>query len=330
MNILNPYSIIISAKNKLYDNDLLSLVKADVPVLSVGNLTTGGTGKTPFILYLVDLILNKNPMLKILVISKSYKTDLKESTAVQIQNPKASRVFGDEPVLIQRLRPEIQVWAGPSKSETLKKVLDLKKNSKMSFDLVLIDDGFSHRKIKRDLDFVLIDVSQPLSHYKLLPLGHLREDLSELKRCQMVILTKVSEADSKTYSFLQNYLTQHCIQYIHAEFESDLNTDSPINDILLFSGIGNPKQLEQQLRRKGFQIVHHEIYNDHYNYKDSDQNYIKQISQKHKQAALCTTMKDFVKLTNEELINKVKIINLKIFINKVDESTIYEKISQIF
>jgi len=330
MSLLNPYELVVSAKNLFYDKGYLPLVKADVPVISVGNLTTGGTGKTPMILFIIDLISRKNPDLKILIISKSYKGRIKHSMPVDVHQHNAFSLFGDEPVLIQRLRPSVQVWCGPSKSESLQLALESKKNKKIDFDVVLIDDGFSHRKIHRDLEIVMIDVSRDLAHYKVLPFGHLREDLSELKRGDLFILSKFNSAHPKTLQVISDQLSRNQKKTIQADFESILELDSPLNDIVLISGIGNPHQLELYLRENGFQILHHQIYADHQSYSESEQYKILQFKQKFPSACLCTTEKDFVKMTLPDLLKMMKVIKLKINISKKEEEEIYEKIRSLF
>lgn len=330
MSLLNPYELLVSAKNVFYDKGYLSLVKADVPVISVGNLTTGGTGKTPMILFIIDLISRKNPDLKILIISKSYKGSINKAMPVDVHKPHAFSLFGDEPVLIQRLRPAVQVWCGPSKSKTLQSALDHKKNNKIDFDVVLIDDGFSHRKIHRDLEIVMIDVSRDLSHYKVLPFGHLREDMSEIKRGDLFILSKFNSANAQTLKVITDLLSQGHKKMIQADFESFLELDSPLNDIVLISGIGNPHQLEHHLRENGFQILHHQIYADHQKYSENEQLKILQFKQKYPSACLCTTEKDFVKMTLPDLLKVMKVIKLKVNISKKEEEEIYEKIRSLF
>ncbi|MFN3696503.1 MAG: tetraacyldisaccharide 4'-kinase [Pseudobdellovibrio sp.] len=330
MSLLNPYELIVHSKNFLYDKGMIDLVKADVPVISIGNLTTGGTGKTPMILFIIDLVLRKNPDLKILVISKSYKGTLRTPAPVNLEESHCFRKFGDEPVLIQRLRPDVQVWCGPIKSETLQRVLNYKKERRIDFDLILVDDGFSHRKIHRDLNIVLFDVSRDLNHYKILPFGHLRESLDEIKRGDLFILAKSNSAQNQTIQFITEKLNALGKWKIHAEFDSELVIDSPLNDIVLISGIGHPQQLETALRSKGFQILHHQQYVDHAEYSIQEQKNILQLVQKYPSAILCTTEKDFVKITNPDLLKVLKVIKLKIKIDKKEEDDMYEKIRTLF
>ena len=166
MNLFNPYSLMMNLRNKYYDSVENSQVDIQCPVISVGNLTTGGSGKTPFIMYLIQLLKAKNSKLNILVVSKSYKAKLKQPQEVHVDSIESASLFGDEPCLIKKKYPFVFVWSGPSKSETALSALQHYKSKNIKIDLVLVDDGFSHRKLKRNLDIVLLDTTQSLNFRK--------------------------------------------------------------------------------------------------------------------------------------------------------------------
>lgn len=328
MKALNPYLWVIASKNFFYDGGWIQPEKFLVPVISVGNITTGGTGKTPFVLELIDILTHEFTKKNILVISKSYKASLTTPAEITAERIIETSIYGDEPCLIKKSRPAVIVWSGPNKAETLKAALRYCQDKNQSIDVVIVDDGFSHRKIQRNLDLVLLDSSQPLSHYQLLPFGHLREDMSQLLRSQLVVLTKTNVADSETLHWLRSYLGEKKIAYVESTTAS--NIDSIAKNVFLFSGIGNPVQLKNNLLENGFEVVRHLIYPDHAKYGESEQKNILEQWKKYPESILATTEKDFIKLTDSELKKATKIISLNLLLSAKGKELLHEKISSIF
>lgn len=329
MNLLNPYSLFMHLRNKYYDSIESSQSEIHCPVISVGNLTTGGSGKTPFIMYLIQLLNNKNLKLNILVVSKSYKAKTKQPQEVSIDSIESVYAYGDEPCLIKKKYPDVNVWSGPNKSETVKTAMQYYKSKNSKIDLVLVDDGFSHRKLKRNLDIVLLDTTQNLQHYNLLPLGHLREDFRSLNRAGLVILTKVNQANSGTLKFLKQKINN--LNFI----ESDLltNFDQNVSEnakAFLFSGIANPKSFEKSLIDQKIQIIDHLIFPDHRAYSSTDQNDIYQKFLKSKAEIICTTAKDMIKINHIGLLKSAQVLQAQIKISPYEEVKIYETICALF
>lgn len=324
MKYLNPYRLLINSKNYMYENGWLKPEKFSVPVISVGNLTTGGTGKTPVVLELISLLKDKS----ILVVSKSYKASLPEPAEVTAENLKHTAVYGDEPCLIKKLAPQVTVFSGPHKTDTVEIALERLENRKQKIDLVIVDDAFSHRTLKRDLDIVLIDVSQPLSHYKLIPFGHLREDLEQVLRAQLVILTKVNNAKAETLKFFRNYLAMNQVSVLEANANSAVSAQN--KNLFLYSAIGNPAQLKTNLMKSGFKVVEHLVYPDHHNYSLAEQSDIlTRWRSKFADSVLCATEKDLVKVTDSELKNQTLPISLILEFSNTDKDTLNAKLSQI-
>ena len=323
MKYLNPYRIAVDTKNLFYDKGWLKPAYYQVPVISVGNLTTGGTGKTPIVLELISILKGKS----ILVVSKSYKADLPQPAEVTLENLKHTFMYGDEPCLIKKMAPHAHVWSGPNKSDTAEFALDYYALNKVKIDVVIVDDGFSHRALKRHLDIVLIDVSQPMSHYKLLPLGHLREDLKQVFRSQLVIFTKTNNANADTLKFFQNYLAKKKHPVISSQAFS--NVDASVKKLFIYSAIGNPDQLIKNLKTSGFEVVKHLEFSDHHKFSTSEQkDILQQWQTEFKDCTLCATEKDLVKVSNPELREKTKAIQLKIEFTAQDKDLLHAKISQ--
>lgn len=324
MKYLNPYRLAVTIKNFMYNSGWLKPEKFSVPVISVGNLTTGGTGKTPVVLELISLLKDKS----ILVVSKSYKASLPEPAEVTSDNLKHTAVYGDEPCLIKKLAPHVTVFSGPHKTDTVEVALERLTGRKQHVDLVIVDDAFSHRILKRDLDIVLIDVSQPLSHYKLIPFGHLREDINQVLRAQLVILTKVNNADSKTLRYFQNFLAVNKVQVIEAKANSTVSTEN--KKLFIYSAIGNPTQLKTNLQKTGFEIVQHLVFPDHHNFSLGEQSDIlTEWRSQFADSVLCATEKDLVKVTDSELKNQTVPISLQLEFSQTDKDLLNAKLSQI-
>ncbi|AZZ37190.1 tetraacyldisaccharide 4'-kinase [Bdellovibrio sp. qaytius] len=324
MKYLNPYRLVISAKNLMYENGWLKPEKFSVPVISVGNLTTGGTGKTPVVLELISLLQDKS----ILVVSKSYKASLPEPAEVTLENLKHTGIYGDEPCLIKKLAPHVSVWSGPHKTDTVEIALERLASKKHKIDIVIVDDAFSHRMLKRDLDIVLIDVSQPLSHYQLIPFGHLREDIDQVLRAHLVILTKVNNAQAETLNFFREYLVKNKKTTLESIAKSIVNSEN--KKLFLYSGIGNPSQLKLNLENSGFQVVEHLVYPDHHSYSLSEQSEIlTQWRSKFSDSVLCATEKDLVKVTDTDLKSQTKPIALQLDFSNIDKDLLNAKLRQI-
>ena len=324
MKYLNPYRLVINTKNFMYENGWLKPEKFSVPVISVGNLTTGGTGKTPVVLELISLFKDKS----ILVVSKSYKAILPEPAEVTLENLKHTGIYGDEPCLIKKMAPQVIVFSGPHKTDTVEVALFRLADQKRKVDLVIVDDAFSHRTLKRDLDIVLIDVSQPLSHYKLIPFGHLREDIEQALRAQLVILTKVNNAKAETLKFFRDYLGAHQIAVIEAKANSAVQALN--KKLFLYSAIGNPTQLKTNLEKSGFKVVQHLVFPDHHHFSLSEQSDIlTEWRSKFADSVLCATEKDLVKVTDSELKSQTLAISLSLEFSTTDKDTLNAKLSQI-
>lgn len=332
-NLLNPYYWVIQSKNQFYQWGLIKGQSFNLPVFSVGNLTTGGTGKTPFVLMCLKLILKQNPKLKILVVSKSYKAKTLIPVEVVIDNLTTknthtpSAFFGDEPVLIKQNFQQVTVWAGPHKTQTLAKALAQAEKTQLKYDLVLVDDGFSHRQLKKRKEILLIDVSRDLCHYKILPLGHLREPLSELKRADVIFLTKVEQAQPQTLEFFKEYLVKLKKSFYLTQSKVQLDC-APQASVYLFSALGHPKVFEKQIQNLGFKVSTHKIYNDHYQMSASEeaqllQNYL-DLKKENDSLQLVCSEKDFVKLSNTQLKNLVTVAKLEFNISDSAQRKLYE------
>jgi tetraacyldisaccharide 4'-kinase len=312
---LNPYSLLIDLKNYLYDQHYFKQFHPHTRVISIGNLNTGGSGKTPLTQYLASLV----PEKKILIVCRSYKASLSEPARVDLLRAHAADIYGDEACLLKQVLPQCDVWSGPSKSETVKAAV---KNN--TYDFIFIDDGFSHRKLFRHKDIVLVDLSRDKSHYKLLPFGHMREDWKTLSRSHLVVFTKAEGQSDSQVKFFIDQVSPFQKNIVHAQMTTIL--ESKNKNIYLVTGLGNPEKLKNNLQDLGYQVSKHQFYPDHYSFPESEQLDILKNAKAHSELQLVMTAKDRVKITHPELLQRIQCADLSVSMADVDRKIFYDTI----
>lgn len=327
--ILKPvqflYEFGSNLKNKFYDSTFLKKVKLSCPVVSVGNLSVGGTGKTPCVELLVSAFLEQGKYKKIIVVSRSYKASLKQPQKVDLSLPNAVAVFGDEPCLLQTLLPQCSVWSGPSKSKT---ALAAELSEKP--DLIIVDDGFSHRQLVRDFDLVLIDATAPLNYFQTLPVGRLREPLSQLVRAHAVLITRANLVDDHKIEKIQKLIleaneTLKKSIYLAKSLTSIEAVPAPAK-LNVFCGLGNPKSFKTSLENLDYKIETFKEFPDHYQYSTADLDAILAESKKAPEQLLVTTEKDLIKIKNHPILEFIHVAKNKIEITDNKKGELIEKI----
>lgn len=302
------FKFITDLRNKLYDCNFLKSEKINVPVISVGNLSTGGTGKTP----MVDFIINnlKNDY-NISVLSRGYYR--KSKGFIEIKNSDNPSQVGDEPFLLKSNHLEVPVFACEDRVEGAKKII-----SENNTNLILLDDAFQHRKISRNLDIVLTDYNNLFYKDYLLPYGNLRESRKNINRADIIVVTKcpldLNKADidkiknqinpKKTQSLFFSQIEYSDILFGLKEvfFKSIINSK-----LTLVTGIANSQPLKEYLKKNNV-IFNHFEYPDHYDYSRKDVN---KILVKSKNNIILTTKKDYFKL-NQFKINNLFYIDIEV------------------
>ena len=319
--MINPYRLFIHCKNWLYDHNYLKHIKYDtVKVISVGNLNTGGSGKTPFIIFLVDFILKHRPQAKICVVTKSYKAQLNNSQKVDLSSAQSIQIFGDEACLLQSRLLAVDVWSGPSKSISVQTALAT--NTK--YDYVIVDDGFSHRKLKRDLEITLIDTSRAPDHYRLLPVGRMREDWSSLKRSDLILLTKTHQMPAQNKIFFLNKVQGFNKPILFSS--NKISLDIEPCPVILITGLGNPEAVKSDLFEKGYTVMKEFTYPDHYSFPELEQIKILNWVCEHADWMPVVTEKDYIKINNPDLKKRLHVIQLDVLMNDSDLKYLYEKV----
>lgn len=290
------YGLLMEIRHRMYDHGWLRAVRFPVPVVSVGNINLGGTGKTPLIEYLVQRMQGKG---EILVVSRGYGRKTKGIYELSL-NSKATDV-GDEPLQIKLKFPDSHVWVSESRVEGVNAALRKYPGIK----LVLLDDAFQHRSIKTDVSILLCDHSQPFYKDLPIPAGRLREFKSGQKRASAIVVSKCPENavnEHKAYLNMKVPVFSSEIEYEKVEADK----------VYGFSGIAKHQLFKQQLE-KTYNLTGFKAYSDHHGYSNSDLEYLMKEA---KDSTLLCTEKDWVKLKEFDLADKVKAVRIKAVMHK--------------
>lgn len=293
------YDKVVGMKNALYAGHFFSRYEAPVPVISIGNLTVGGTGKTP----ITDFCLKSLEAAgkKVAVISRSYRADAGSPCQVDVGHPFAARYFGDEPVLLASSNPRVPVFVGPSKWRTAEYAVQKEK-----WDALLVDDGFQHLKLKRDLDIVILDATESLANYAVLPEGRARESWSGLNRADVLVLSKCNLAEDKDLQEIESRLPSGK-EVVHLGYQikkfRNIHTHQTVDredfkdkNLFLVSAIARPDVFEKMMGEIGDVSQKSLHFRDHHQYTAADVEKIEDEFRKSGADYLVTTEKDAVKL----------------------------------
>jgi tetraacyldisaccharide 4'-kinase len=290
-----PYSIATRFRNSLFDAGLRKPARLPRPVISVGNLTTGGTGKTPVVRWLAERL--RESGMTVAILSRGYKAKPGELGDEQRMLADLLNQPGEQPVVI-RADPN-RLRAG---TDVLRQHPDV--------DVFLLDDGFQHRQLARDFDLVLIDATEPFGFGRVLPRGMLREPLSGgLRRASAFLITRADAADGNTHAQIIRTLHSHhpaapVYESVHAPtaFREAGRTDTiPLEAFrgrkwFAFCGIGSPQDFVRQLQALGGTCAGRRSFADHHHYTRQDVSEIVRDATASGAGLLVTTEKDWVKV----------------------------------
>ena len=263
----------VGARNALYSRGVLPSRRLQQPVISVGNLSVGGSGKTPFVLLLGELL--KQRGIAFDVLSRGYG---RRTHGVAVVDPGgASRDFGDEPLLIAR-KLQVPVIVGEERFAAGRLA-----EERFALRLHLLDDGFQHRALARDFDIVLVTAED--AHDRLLPAGRLREPLSVLARADAVVLTSGAPADMFP-------LDDKLVWRAHRTIAP---CELPAHPVA-FCGIARPQNFFVQLRNAGIDLAAEASFRDHHQYTERDVRELMTMAARSQADGFVTTEKDAVNL----------------------------------
>jgi len=323
------YQGVTGLRNWMYDRNFFKVHKVDVPVISIGNLTVGGTGKTPVSLAIVEHLKNKKYSCG--VISRGYKRDNKGVLEVDV-SPGAASKFGDEPALIKSTFPDIPVVVAEKRILAAQTVLN-----SGPVDFLICDDAFQHRALHRDLNLLLFDVTESVKNYRVLPVGLARETMNPaLRRADFLILTKANFVPAQELEERKAWLRSRCDKpVITAEYvfkglrsNSGERKDSLKDAALLVSGVAKPEAVEQTLNGI-VKIVKHRKFDDHHRYTNLEVENILDEASERQARWIVTTGKDAIKLSAfNRLKDRLWVIDLGVEL-KGEVQALYEAIDRL-
>lgn len=274
MNPLNPFALAVWIRNKLYDRGTFKVHKLLNPVVSIGNISVGGTGKTPFLITLGSLL--KERGIQFDVLSRGYGRKTKENLVVDAEG--SPEQFGDEPLLIAR-KLGVPVVIGADRYQAGLLAEEKFPQNKLH----LLDDGFQHRQLDRDFDIVLV---QPADlRDSLLPFGRLRESLSALHRADAVVTSPETNLPPR-YRYLKPvWRARRNIQFM-----------LPMSRVVAFCGIARPQQFFSGLKKLGMELADTIAFPDHHHYTQRDIDRLLRAKTQSQAQGFITTEKDAINL----------------------------------
>jgi len=325
------YTAVARARLTAYRRGWLSVAKLAAPVISVGNLTTGGTGKTPMVEWvcrvLAGRIADDQPAKKVCVLTRGYgrvnpKSQVVVSNGTEILV--GERESGDEPMLLARnLLGIAAVIANPNRVAAGEWAL---KN--LGSEVFVLDDGFQHLRLARSLDIVTIDATNPFGGGRLLPAGRLREPVSGLSRAGCVVITRTEQVEdwsalrdavqgvAGSVPIFSSRMVTARIRELGSE-EADLERPSA-QRLGAFCGVGNPESFFNQLRREGYELAFTRTFADHHRYSQPDLDQLVGQARSSGAAALITTAKDATKLAALRLNLPCYVLEIEIEIDDAE------------
>lgn len=289
-----PYALVMQLRNHLYDIGFIKQTKVEVPVIVIGNLTVGGTGKTPAVEYVARFFRSRHRQVALL--SRGYGS---------------AEGRNDEALVLETNLDDVPHLQNPDRVK-----LALTAIEELESDLLVLDDGFQHRRLHRDLDIVLIDATNPWGYGWCLPRGLLREPRSGLLRAGLILVTRSDQIDAARLKILRNEITKlapgcpvalsrHAPQSLQNCVDELTVSKLSGRAVAAFCGIGNPNGFWQTLHSLGCTIIDKKEFPDHHQYQRSDVEMLQEwATLLPEDTWIVTTQKDWVKLHIDHLGDK--------------------------
>lgn len=321
------YGAGVAIRNWFFDFGLLGTQKVSVPVISVGNLSAGGSGKTPFV-----ELLSKRLMLagrKVAVVSRGYKRGSSGTLVVSsgvVQCAEAS-VAGDEPAQLAAKLTGVVVIVDERRARGAKYAIE-----KFGADVIILDDGFQHRYLKRDLDILVLPVAEVEKPDWMLPAGNRREPMTSIKRASLIALSRCEtiERFQEARAVVQKWTNKPVIgvatkvsafRRASSRFSVDL-VGIKGKTAVAFSGIGNPESFGRTLNSLGLEVKQHVVFPDHHLYRESDLKNLENLSAESQADYCVTTEKDVARLSSPKNEYQSFLEKTPLFFVEIEQSVI--------
>ena len=299
------YKLGVTFRHRLFDWGILKSERFDIPIICIGNITVGGTGKTPMAEMIIAYMSQKH---NIALLSRGYGRKTKGYREVLLSSH--YREVGDEPLQIKLKFPDTVVVVCEKRSEGIRRI----QYDHPEVDLIIMDDGFQHRYVEPKINVLMIDATRPIQHDRMLPVGTLRDLPSEIYRAHYFIVTKCPEKMAPIdRRIMRKVLIQIAYQRVYfTRFESfmpqplfaDEVPHEPLAQgcpVIALSGIGNPGPFLRTLHER-YKVVAEVTLDDHHVYRVRDMKTLASLLNRHPDAVIVTTEKDAVKMVNRAKI----------------------------
>jgi tetraacyldisaccharide 4'-kinase len=292
-----PYGAIAHLRARLYRQGLFKQRRLKGKVISVGNLTVGGTGKTPMVMWIADRLLNEGKSVGILTRGYGGERGATASNASDDDGAGTEITSDEVRMLRDRLGVSVTLGVGADRFAQGQRLATL------GVKWIVLDDGFQHLRLARDVDIVLIDATDPFGGGHSLPAGRLREPRAALRRADIIVITRSNHSPAVEAAIRRD--SEASIFYARTEFDSmrgvwseRLNEDAARQrKLFAFCGIGNPSQFIADLRDWGFQVAGHRFFPDHHHYTQRDAEELEQAAHAAGASSVICTEKDLSKLS---------------------------------
>lgn len=281
------YRLAVSVRNGLYNHHALRIHRVGVPILCIGNLTTGGTGKTPLVVWLCRYL--RDRQFRCAILTRGYKTQKGE--------------LSDEPALLAAQCSETPVVVNPDRVAGAAEAI-----RSHGAQVLVMDDGFQHRRLARDVDILAIDATEPFGYGRVLPAGLLREPVTGLKRAHAAVLTRCDQVPEDTLSRIEERIrgvnpslliarsTHAPVAVRTAERMEIPLREMPGKRVFAFCGIGNPRAFFRTLSQLGATVVGSKAFDDHHGYAAEDLEAVHRQARQQQASLVLTTQKDWTKI----------------------------------
>ena len=302
------YGFITSIRNFLFDKGILKSTSFDLPVIAVGNLSVGGTGKTPQIEYLIRLLSDKY---KVATLSRGYKRK-SEGFVLADENSNAE-ILGDEPFQFYQKFPNVLVAVDANRTNGIQQLLSQKEKP----EIILLDDAYQHRKVKAGFYILLTSYGDLYADDFMLPTGNLRESRSGAERASIVVVTKcpknLSEEQQTAIRLKLKLSSSQQVFFTFIDYDEEIYSKKEkiaVSEIkseskLLLAGIAKPKPFFDYLKNKNDECL---TYPDHHHFSDAD---LEAIQVKAHGRKIITTEKDYVRLKDSKLVSQLYYLPIK-------------------